>query len=143
MGDFLRTRPGPRALGNGLSRFGNGELNADACGTMKSEIRLWLVVLTTRDHVGDTAAIASVFSGRGIQIDSFIGFGGNPQASGESQGRIMITFHAFEERSRALCRVLDSLEAVAEVRCFAEVDIPPQLMLQALAVKRLLAELKG
>lgn len=109
---------------------------------MTSEMRLWLVVLTTRDHAGDTAAIASVFSGRGIQIDSFIGFGGNPQASGESQGRIMITFSAFEERSRTLCRVLASLEAVAEVHCFAEADIPPELGVQTLAVKRLLAEMK-
>jgi acetolactate synthase small subunit len=110
---------------------------------MKNEMRLWLAVLTTRDHAGDTAAIASVFSGRGIQIDSFIGFGGNPQVGGESEGRIMITFTAFEERSRTLCRVLESLEAVAEVRCFAETDIPAELMLQALAVKLLLAEMKG
>ena len=109
---------------------------------MTNEMRLWLAVLTTRDHAGDTAAIASVFSGRGIQIDSFIGFGGNPQASGESQGRIMITFSAFTERSRTLCRVLASLEAVAEVRCFAEADIPPELMLQAFTVKRLLAEMQ-
>ena len=110
---------------------------------MTNEMQLWLVVLTTRDHAGDTAAIASVFSGRGIQIDSFIGFGSNPQDSGESQGRIMITFNAFEERSRTLCRVLASLEAVAEVHCFAEADIPTELMLQALAVKGLLAEMKG
>jgi len=106
---------------------------------MASETQLWLVVLTTRDHAGDTAAIASVFSGRGIQIDSFIGFGGNPQASGEPQGRIMITFRAFAERSRALCRVLDSLEAVAGVRCFAENEIPADLADKAAAVKRLLA----
>jgi hypothetical protein len=110
---------------------------------MTNEMRLWLAVLTTRNHAGDTAAITSVFSGRGIQIDSFIGFGGNPQASGESQGRIMITFYAFEERSRTLCRVLASLEAVAEVRCFAEADIPPELMIKALAVIQLLVEMKG
>lgn len=110
---------------------------------MTNKMRLWLTVLTTRDHAGDSAAIASVFSGRGIQIDSFIGFGGNPQASGESQGRIMITFYAFEERSHTLCRILESLEAVAEVRCFAEADIPPELMRSSLAVKRLLAEIKG
>jgi len=110
---------------------------------MTNERGLWLVVLTTRDHAGDTAAITSVFSGRGIQIDSFIGFGGNPQASGESQGRIMITFHAFAERSRALCRVLASLEAVAGIRCFSANDIPTELIEKALAVKRLLAALDG
>jgi hypothetical protein len=105
-------------------------------------MQMWLVVLTTRDHAGDTAAIASVFSGRGIQIDSFIGFGGNPQANGEPEGRIMITFGAFAERCRTLCRVLASLEAVAEVRCFAETEVPVELMATAGAVKRLLAEVK-
>ena len=106
---------------------------------MANETPLWLVVLTTRDHAGDTAAIASVFSGRGIQIDSFVGFGGNPQASGESHGRIMITFHAFPERCRTLCRVLASLEAVAEVRCLAEEDVPAELASRATALKQYLA----
>lgn len=106
---------------------------------MADKRQLWLVVLTTRDHAGDTAAIASVFSGRGIQIDSFLGFGSNPVAGGQSQGRVMITFHAFAERFRSLCRVLASLEAVAEVRGFAEADIPMELLAKALAVKQLLA----
>ncbi|MBV5319242.1 MAG: hypothetical protein JZU50_15740 [Desulfobulbaceae bacterium] len=110
---------------------------------MTNEMQLWLVVLTTRDHAGDTAAIASVFSGRGIQIDSFIGFGSNPKASGESQGRIMITFHAFEGRFRALCRVLASLEAVAVVQGFADADIPTALRGKALEVKLLLAAIEG
>lgn len=106
---------------------------------MTDETQLWLVVLTTRDHAGDTAAIASVFSGRGIQLDSFLGFGGNPQAGNESQGRIMLTFRAFGERCRTLCRVLASLEAVAEVRCFAEGETPAELTQQAQRLKRLLA----
>lgn len=110
---------------------------------MTDETQLWLVILTTRDHAGDTAAIASVFSGRGIQIDSFLGFGGNPQAGGASQGRIMLTFRAFAERCRNLCRVLASLEAVAEVRCFAENAIPVDLHAKALAVKESLAAVNG
>jgi len=106
---------------------------------MANKTSLWLVILTTRDHAGDTAAIASVFSGRGIQIDSFVGFGGNPQSGGRSQGRIMITFSAFAERCQALCRVLDSLEAVAEVRCFAEDEIPPDVQTKTAEMKQLLA----
>lgn len=84
---------------------------------MQTEQALWRVTLTTRDHAGDTAAIASVFSGRGIQIDSFIGFGGNPAADGASAGCIVVTFHAFEDRAHTLCRVLQSLEAVVSVAC--------------------------
>lgn len=64
----------------------------------------WLVVLSTRDHAGDTAAIASVFSGRGLQIDSFIGFGAFDPADGGSAGKIMLTFRAFAERCHSLCR---------------------------------------
>jgi hypothetical protein len=109
---------------------------------MTNEMQLWLVVLTTRDHAGDTAAIATVFSGRGIQIDSFIGFGGNPKADGGTQGRIMITFYAFEERCRTLCRVLNSLEAVEEVCCFGEGEIPTAVMNQALTIKQALAHIQ-
>lgn len=110
---------------------------------MVDEPQLWLVVLTTRDHAGDTTAIASVFSGRGIQIDSFIGFGGNLQASGEPQGRIMLTFQAFEARCHALCRVLASLEAVAAVQCFAEAEMPTGLLEKTLEVKQWLAANQG
>jgi len=110
---------------------------------MVDEPQLWLVVLTTRDHAGDTAAIASVFSGRGIQIDSFLGFGSNPGVDGGSQGRIVITFRAFAERFGALCRVLASLEAVAAVRGFAQADIPPELGAQTSAMKQLLATMTG
>ena len=106
---------------------------------MTNDMRFWLVVLTTWDHSGDTTAIASVFSGRGLQIDSYLGFGGNPQADGQSRGRIMITFRAFAGRCHALCRVLASLEAVATVRCFTDEEISPELMCTAGAVKRLLA----
>lgn len=108
---------------------------------MTDERQLWLVVLTTRDHAGDTAAIASVFSGRGIQIDSFIGFGSIPGADGNHEGRIMITFQAFGERCQSLCRVLASLEAVIAVRCFGPEMAANELMAQTQTIKQLLAEL--
>ena len=108
---------------------------------MADEQVLWLVLLITRDHAGDTAAIASVFSGRGIQIDSFIGFGSIPGSDGGRQGRIMITFQAFRERCQSLCRVLESLEAVSAVRCFGPDQIPSELIRQARSVKRHLTTL--
>lgn len=103
--------------------------------------RLWLLVLTTRDSAGDTAAIASVFSGRGIQIDSFIGFGSVHGEEGKHEGRIMLSFYAFEERCQSLCRVLESLEAVKTVRCLNE-EIPiTELMTQSESIKNLLSTL--
>lgn len=103
--------------------------------------RLWLLVLTTRDHAGDTAAIASVFSGRGIQIDSFIGFGSVQREDGKHEGRIMITFYAFDERCQSLCRVLESLEAVKTVRCLDQETPMTELMDQAERMKNLLEPL--
>lgn len=110
---------------------------------MADQRALWLVVLTTRDHAGDTAAIASVFSGRGLQIDSFIGFGSIRPSSGSRQGRIMITFKAFRERCHSLCRVLESLEAVLSVRCFGPDQIPIELIDQFRSIKQYLSALEG
>lgn len=103
----------------------------------------WLVVLTTRDHAGDTAAIASVFSGRGLQIDSFIGFGAFDQGDGSGEGKIMLTFHAFAERCHSLCRILESLEAVTAVRCYGAEQIPTELLQQCQAIKKLLAKMEN
>ena len=108
---------------------------------MEPDQQLWIVVITTNDRPGDTAAIASVFSGRGIQIDSFIGFGSTPGDKGRSQGRILITFSAFAERCQALCRILASLEAVDSVRSFAEHNFPAHLLHQAHALKQQLVTL--
>jgi len=103
--------------------------------------RLWLLVLTTRDHAGDTAAIASVFSGRGIQIDSFIGFGSVTGGDGKHEGRILVTFYAFDERCQSLCRILQSLEAVKSVRCFGPQTPVAELMAQSEHMKTLLESL--
>ncbi len=100
--------------------------------------RLWLLVLTTRDHPGDTAAIASIFSGRGIQIDSFIGFGSIKTEDDSHEGRIMLTFYAYSERCQHLCRILESLEAVIAVRCCLPDAAVNELLLQAQNMKMLL-----
>lgn len=96
----------------------------------------WLVILSTRDRAGDTAAIAAVFSGRGLQIDSFVGFGGHPVSEEQSEGRIMVTFYATAERCQSLCRVLDSLQAVLSVRCLAENEIDPDLLKEHAGIKK-------
>jgi len=108
---------------------------------MTDERQQWLVVLTTRDHAGDTAAIASVFSGRGLQIDSFIGFGDFTGSKGNREGKIMLTFRAFPDRCQSLCRILESLEAVSTVRCSAVEQPPADLLTQCQALKDILARL--
>lgn len=101
----------------------------------------WLVILTTRDHAGDTAAIASVFSGRGLQIDSFIGFGDFTGSKGNREGKIMLTFRAFAYRCQSLCRVLESLEAVSTVHCYAVAQPPDDLLTHCQALKDILSGL--
>lgn len=108
---------------------------------METNQQLWAVVVTTNDHPGDTAAIASVFSGRGLQIDSFIGFGSTPEETDQPQGRILITFYAFTGRCQALCRILESLEAVVGVQCSAENAMPANLLQQALVLKQHLSKM--
>lgn len=107
---------------------------------MTDERQRWLVVLTTRDHAGDTAAIASVFSGRGLQIDSFIGFGSFTRSDGGREGKILLTFRAFADRCHSLCRILESLEAVTTVHCYGAEQIPAELLEQTQAMKNLLAD---
>jgi hypothetical protein len=58
-----------------------------------------------------------VFSGRGIQIESFIGYGDPAGAPDRREGMIAITFHAFRPRMEMVRRVLARLEAVRSVDC--------------------------
>lgn len=77
----------------------------------------WLFLIRTEDRPGAAAAIAMVFSGRGIQIESFIGYGDPACAPDRREGMIAITFHAFRSRMEMVRRVLARLEAVRCVDC--------------------------
>ncbi len=84
----------------------------------------WVILLTILDRAGSTAAIASVFSGRGIQLDSFLGFGGEPGEGSTSCGRVLISFSAFPERVAVICRVLESLSVVTRLQSYRYADCP-------------------
>lgn len=81
------------------------------------ETEHWLFLIRTEDRPGAAAAIAMVFSGRGIQIESFIGYGDPACSPDRREGMIAITFHAFRPRMEVVRRVLARLEAVRSVDC--------------------------
>jgi hypothetical protein len=84
----------------------------------------WIILLTIHDRAGSTAAIASVFSGRGIQLDSFLGFGGELGRGNASCGKVLISFRAFPERVAVICRVLESLSVVTRLQSYRNADCP-------------------
>jgi len=77
----------------------------------------WLFLIETDDRPGAAAALAMVFSGRGIQIESFIGYGDPVYSAGRDTGIIVITFKAFRHRMEMVQRVLQRLEVVHTVDC--------------------------
>ena len=91
--------------------------------TMKAP-ESWVILLTILDRAGSTAAIASVFSGRGIQLNSFLGFGGKSVKGKSSNGKVLICFSAFPERVAVICRVLASLSVVSHLESFQYADCP-------------------
>lgn len=100
----------------------------------------WVILLTILDRAGSTAAIASVFSGRGIQLDSFLGFGGESVKEGTSSGKVLISFRAFPERVAVICRVLESLSVVSSLRSYRYADCPEAILHAANALKAAIEE---
>ncbi len=106
---------------------------------MINEQSKWLLILSTLDRPGDTAAIASIFSGRGIQIDSFLGYGNNSTVEGESNGTIMIAFNAYPERKQMMCQLLESIQAVTNLTCYLYSEAPQDLIVTVSRLKQRLS----
>ena len=85
----------------------------------------WLFIVKTDDRPGAAASVAVAFSGRGLQIESFIGYGDINYHSKDTEGVIAITFKAFERHMRHVARVLTRLEQVRELDVYNYED--PQL----------------
>ena len=75
----------------------------------------WLFIVKTDDRPGAAASVAVAFSGRGLQIESFVGHGDTNYHPENTEGVIVITFQAFERQVRHVARVLTRLEQVREL----------------------------
>jgi hypothetical protein len=106
----------------------------DELTTMQA-LERWIILLTILDRAGSTAAVASVFSGRGIQLDSFLGFGGESAKGEFSSGKVLISFRAFPERVAVICRVLESLSVVTKLESYQYADCPEEVLRAADTLK--------
>lgn len=75
----------------------------------------WLLIIKTDDRPGAAASAAVAFSGRGLQIESFIGSGDVNCYSKATEGHIAITFKAFTRHMQRVTQVLTRLEQVREL----------------------------
>jgi acetolactate synthase small subunit len=98
----------------------------------------WLFVIKADDRPGVAASIAFVFSGRGVQIESFIGYG-SAQVADENEAVLGITCRTFERRMEMVRRVLERLEDVREVSVY-DYENDERLVKSALARVRTTAK---
>jgi acetolactate synthase small subunit len=89
--------------------------------------RHWFFVIRADDRPGSAASIATTFSGRGIQMESFYGFGDSRGIERETGAVIGITFLAFPHRMASVRRVLERLEPVRWVQVY-DYEADPRLV---------------
>ena len=76
----------------------------------------WVFVVKAQDKPGALTAAASVFSNRGVSLDTILGSGMTPvEAEG---GRIVLSFCANEHRKDMLLRVLQRLSSILQVQAY-------------------------
>lgn len=80
--------------------------------------RHWLFMIRTEDRPGTAASITAAFSGRGLQIESFIGIGDAGCYDRETEGVVALTFLAIPHRMDTVRRVLERLEQVRSVHVY-------------------------
>jgi hypothetical protein len=103
----------------------------------------WLFAIRTEDRPGAAAAIAVVFSGRGVQIESFVGYGDPRYSAGRTEGVILITFAALRSRMEMVRRLLERLEVVRRVECHDYAEDPGLQKTATLSLSRWDAEVSA
>jgi len=101
--------------------------------------RRWLFVVTTDERPGVAASVTAAFSGRGITIESFLGYGADQPGGRLPESVILITFRAFERRMRMVRRAVGRIEVVKDVLVY-DCDREPGLVKSAVARVAGLAE---
>ncbi len=76
----------------------------------------WVFVVKAQDKPGALTAAASVFSNRGVSLNTILGSGMTPtEAEG---GRIIISFWANERKKDMLLRALQRLSSILQVQAY-------------------------
>jgi acetolactate synthase small subunit len=76
----------------------------------------WVFVIKVHDKPGALAAIASVFSSRGVSVDTTLG----SSAAGmlDALSTIVLSFHATERKKETLLRIIARLQQVVHVEAY-------------------------
>ena len=76
----------------------------------------WVFVVKAQDKPGALTAAASVFSNRGVSLNTILGSGMTPaEAEG---GRIILSFWANERKKDMLLRALQRLSSILQVQAY-------------------------
>ncbi|MEJ5250537.1 MAG: hypothetical protein HPY54_17100 [Chthonomonadetes bacterium] len=76
----------------------------------------WVFVIKVQDKPGALTAIASVFSSRGVSVDTTLGSSANTSA--ELGSTIVLSFRATERKKETLFRTLQRLHQVLQVQAY-------------------------
>lgn len=76
----------------------------------------WVFVIKAQDKPGALTGAASVFSTRGVSLDTILG--GGLTGTGVDGGRIVVSFRATQRKQAMLLRVVERLSAVLKVDCY-------------------------
>ncbi|MGQ9789423.1 MAG: hypothetical protein ACUVR7_02010 [Armatimonadota bacterium] len=76
----------------------------------------WVFVIKVQDKPGALTAIASVFSSRGVSLDTTLGSSTNTSA--EMGSTIVLSFRATERKKETLFRTLQRLHQVLQVQAY-------------------------
>lgn len=101
----------------------------------------WVFVIKVQDKPGALTAIASVFSSRGVSLDTTLG--SSPTDFSDNPGTIVLSFRATERKKETLWRTVARLQQVVhveaypygarELRCIAIARVAPEEKMEAVA----------
>ena len=96
-------------------------------------IQRWAFRIESAHRPGVTHAIAAMFSGRGLQLDGFYGWGDELNPGDGERATIIIIFRSFESRMKQMSQMLRRLHHVQRVTYLGWDDrrLQRQLIVQA------------
>ncbi|MGB3297342.1 MAG: hypothetical protein WBA76_03655 [Phormidesmis sp.] len=104
----------------------------ESVGINWSALQRWVFVVRAINKPGSLTAAASVFSNRGVSLESILGSG--IDTTTEEDGRMLFSFRATQKKQDLLKRSLERLPSITQVAAYAYED----KRLRAIAVARLL-----
>ena len=96
-----------------------------------SKLQKWVFMIQAEDRPGVTTSIATIFSGRGFQIETIMGYG-HEASQKNSEALMIVVFEALESRKDIMLKLTERLELIQSVRAYAYDS--PQL-LKSITVK--------